>query len=254
MKGELHRWIIDQETDKSTTTDRRTIIRSINKLQSEGHCKCIDINVPVVTNCGRTRITQVILHPSIETLSPQLLGEIHDKMRSFEAQSRGYNSKKVRKRGPVPVLEGIQRIEHYMDSDIASIRSEAMRANGFVLAKMIRAKLLHSFLWDHLNCSDGSDGTSPSDIFVHDLNNPHTCYKPFLLEDAIRSIPIELFLQVVGSTKNFDDMLEKCKRGLSLVDLAPEEYKHLMDANATGRLSLIIDILRRLKVNFMVSF
>ncbi|KAA0067657.1 B-block_TFIIIC domain-containing protein [Cucumis melo var. makuwa] len=247
LKGELHRWIIDQETDKNTTTDRRTIFRSINKLQSEGHCKCIDINVPVVTNCGRTRITQVILHPSIETLSPQLLGEIHDKMRSFEAQSRGYNSKKVKKRGPVPVLEGIQRIEHYMDSDIASIRSEAMRANGFVLAKMIRAKLLHSFLWDYLNCSDGSDNSS-SDMFVHDLKNPHTCYKPFSLEDAIRSIPIELFLQVVGSTKNFDDMLEKCKRGLSLADLAPEEYKHLMDANATGRLSLIIDILRRLKL------
>lgn len=248
LKGELHRWIIDQETDKSTTTDRRTIFRSINKLQSEGHCKCIDINVPVVTNCGRTRITQVILHPSIETLSPQLLGEIHDKMRLFEAQSRGHNSKKVKKRGLVPVLEGIQRIEHYMDPDVASIRSEAMRANGFVLAKMIRAKLLHCFFWDYLNCSDGSDGTSSSDMFVHDLKNPHTSYKPFLLEDAIRSIPIELFLQVVGSTKKFDDMLEKCKRGLSLADLPPEEYKHLMDTNATGRLSLIIDILRRLKL------
>ncbi|XP_038903737.1 uncharacterized protein LOC120090216 isoform X2 [Benincasa hispida] len=248
LKGELHRWIIDQETDKSTTTDRRTIFRSINKLQSEGHCKCIDINVPVVTNCGRTRITQVILHPSIETLSPQLLGEIHDKMRLFEAQSRGYNSKKVKKRGLVPVLEGIQRIQHYMDSDIASIRSEAMRANGFVLAKMIRAKLLHSYLWDYLNCSDGSDGTSSSDMFVQDQNNPHSSYQPFLLEDAIRSIPIELFLQVVGSTKKFDDMLEKCKRGLSLADLALEEYKQLMDANATGRLSLIIDILRRLKL------
>lgn len=253
MKGELHRWIIDLETDKSTTTDRRTIFRSINKLQSEGHCKCIDINVPVVTNCGRTRITQVILHPSIETLSPQLLGEIHDKLRSFEAQSRGHNSKKAKRKALLPVLEGIQRTQHYIDSDIAAVRSEAMRANGFVLAKMIRAKLLHSFLWDYVNCSDGSGGTSSSEIFVHDPKNPHTSYKPFSLEDAIRSIPIELFLQVVGSTKKFDDMLEKCKRGLSLADLDPEEYRHLMDPNATGRLSLVIDILRRLKVSFMVT-
>ncbi|XP_022972207.1 uncharacterized protein LOC111470808 [Cucurbita maxima] len=248
LKGELFRWIVDQETDKTTTTDRRTIFRSINKLQSEGHCKCIDINVPVVTNCGRTRITQVILHPSIETLSPQLLCEIHDKMRSFEAQSRGHNSKKAKRKVLLPVLEGVQRTQHYMDPDIAAVRSEAMRANGFVLAKMIRAKLLHCFLWDYLNCSDDSGGTSSSERFVHDLKNPHTSYKPFLLEDAIKSIPIELFLQVVGSTKKFDDMLDKCKRGLSLADLAPEEYKHLMDANGTGRLSVIIDILRRLKL------
>lgn len=250
MKSELHRWIIDHEIEKSTTTDRRTIFRSINKLQSEGLCKCIDINVPVVTNCGRTRITQVILHPSIESLSPQLTGEIHDKLRLFEAQSRGHNLKKVKKKALVPVLEGIQRTQHYVESDIASARSEAMRANGFVLAKMIRAKLLHSFLWDYLNCSDG---TSSSEIFVHDPKNPHSSYKPFLLEDAIRSIPIELFLQVVGSTEKLDDMVEKCKRGLSLADLAPDEYKHLMDDSATRRLSRVIDILRRLKVKFMVT-
>jgi len=59
---------------------------------------------------------------------------------------------------------------------------------------------------------------------------------------------VELFLQVVGSTKKYEEMIDKCKMGLCLSDLPPNEYKCLMDTLATGRLSLVIDILRRLKV------
>lgn len=236
------------EKDKCTTTDRKTIDRILKKLQELGHCKCIHINVPVVTNCGRSRTTLVVLHPSVQSLTPELVSEIHDTWRSFEIQSRGQCSSRWKKSGSFPVLKDVQRTQNHVGTDIRAMRSEAMRSNGFILAKMIRAKLLHSFLWDFLSSSTGSDDALASGKDVIELKNPHSRSKLFSLEAAIRAIPIELFLQVVGCTKKIDDMLEKCKRGLCLSDLSADEYKSLMDTHATGRLSLVIEILRRLKV------
>ncbi|KAG6733311.1 hypothetical protein I3842_01G220300 [Carya illinoinensis] len=253
LRGDLYKWLVSLEKDKCTTTDRKTIDRILNKLQQQGHCKCIHINAPVVTNFGRSRITQVVLHPSIQNLSPELLGEIHDRYRSFEMQSRGQGSSRGKHEGPVPVLKGVQRAQNHVGSDAQAIRSEAMRANGFILAKMVRAKLLHCFLWDYLNGSDGSTDALSYEKHVYELISPQSSSKLFSLEASIKAIPVELFLQVVGSTLKFDDMIEKCKRGLLLSDLPNQEYKNLMDTHATGRLSLIIDILRRLKLIRMIT-
>ncbi|KDO65044.1 hypothetical protein CISIN_1g000364mg [Citrus sinensis] len=249
LRSELLKWLTSLE-DTCTTVDRKVVGRILANLQQQGHCKCVNINVPVVTNCGRSRITQVVLHPSVQSLTPDLLSEIHDRIRNFEIQVHGRGSSKWKKNESVPVLDGVQRTHSRVDSDEKAIRSEAMRANGFVLAKMVRAKLLHSFLWDYLSSSSGWD---ESGKLVPDLKNPcSSCYL-FSLEAAIKNIPLELFLQVAGSTQKFDDMIEKCKRGLCLSDLPIQEYRLMMNTQATGRLSLIIDILRRLKLIRLVS-
>ncbi|KAL1174076.1 hypothetical protein V6Z11_A05G454800 [Gossypium hirsutum] len=175
LRPELYRWLVELEKDKSTKLDRKTVDRMLKKLQQQGHCKCMHINVPVVTNCGRSRITQVVLHPSVEALHPELLSEIHDRLRSFEMQVRGHATSKLKSNDSIPVLDGVQRTPNHVDLEAKAAKSEAMRANGFVLAKM-------------------------------------------------------------------------CKRGLCLSDLPIDEYRLLMDTQATGRLSLLIDILRRLKL------
>lgn len=252
LRGELYKWLVSLEKDKCTRTDRKTIDRILNKLQQQGRCKCIHINAPVVTNFGRSRMTQVILHPSVQSLSPELLGEIHDRYRSFEMQSRGQGSSRGKNAGSVPVLNGVQRTQSLVVSDIQAVRSEAMRANGFILAKMVRARLLHCFLWDYLSSSAGSSDALSSEKHIFELNGPRSS-KLFSLEAAVKAIPVELFLQVVGSIQKFDDMIDKCKRGLLLSDLPVQEYRHLMDTHATGRLSLIVDILRRLKVYFLLA-
>lgn len=190
----------------------------------------------------------MVLHPSIRSLSPELVSEIHDRLRSFEIQSRGNCSYRLKNDGTLPILEGVDRTQNHAVSNAHSLKSEAMRANGFILAKMVRAKLLHIFLWDYMHISKSPDAASPSENCSLELRNPHSSSKLFSLEAAIKAIPVELFLQVVGSTQSFDDMIEKCKRRLCLSDLSAQEYKSLMDTHATGRLSLIIDILRRLKV------
>lgn len=255
LRAELYRWLVSLETDKCTATDRKTIDRILQKLQQLGHCKCIDISVPVVTNLGRTRTTVVVLHPSIQSLTPELVSEIHDAWRSFEIHSRGKCSSRWREKntGSVPVLEDVQRTQTHVSTERQTVSSEAMRANGFILAKMVRAKLLHSFLWDYLYGSSGCNDALSSEKDVIEPRDPHSTSKLFSLEATMKAIPVELFLQVAGSTKNFEDMIEKCKRGLCLSDLSIEEYKSLMDTHATGRLSLVIDILRRLKVWLLVA-
>ncbi|CAK9179892.1 unnamed protein product [Ilex paraguariensis] len=253
IKAELHRHLESLEKEKHTMMDRKTLDRSLNKLQQEGHCKCIRVSVPVVTNCGRSRTMDVVLHPSVNNVSPELLGQIHERLRSFEMQVRGQGFSRLKKSQSIPVLHGVQRISRSVKLDVQSERSEAMRVNGFVFAKMVRTKLLHIFLWGWLCSLPGWDDALSSGEHGDDLKNPHRTCKLFDLDLAIKAMPLELFLQVVGSTQNFDDMIEKCRTGLCLSNLPLQEFKHILDTQATGRLSYLIDILRRLKLIRLVS-
>lgn len=161
-------------------------------------------------------------------------------------QVRGRNASR-QKDESVPVLDDVERIQSH-DLDDQSGRNEAMRTNGYVIAKMVRVKLLHSFLWEYLSSSPSWKDALSSKKFVPAIKDPHSSCILFSLELAIKNIPLELFLQVVGSTQKFDDMIERCKRGLCLSDLPVEEYKLLMDTRATAKLSSLVDVLQRLKV------
>ncbi|KAL8458672.1 hypothetical protein ACS0TY_036253 [Phlomoides rotata] len=253
IKPELHRRLENLEKEKNTVMDRKTLIRSLNKLQQEGHCKCIHVSVPNVTNCGRSRTTEVVLHPSVYNVSEELLGQIHDKMRSFETQVRKHSYIREKKSQSVPILDNVQRIPNTARLKGQPEYADAMRANGFVLAKMVRTRLLHIFLWDWICCSPGWDDSLLSSNHSSDLKNPHSCCKSFELELATRSMPLELFLKVVGSEQKLEDMNKEPNSGLLLRDLPSEKYKGLMNTRATGRLSWLIDILRRLKLIRLVS-
>ncbi|XP_042492351.1 uncharacterized protein LOC122071928 [Macadamia integrifolia] len=250
---ELHKWLESFEKDKPTLMARKTLTRTINKLQHEGLCKCIQVIVPVVTNCGRSRKTEVVLHPSVQSLPPEVLGQIHERLRAFDMQSRGQGIARLKNDKSLPVLTGVQRTQSRVAIDNQAARSEAMRANGFVLAKMVRVKLLHNFLWGYLNGSSGWDNALSSGKHGYDMKNPHSTCKLFSLQEAIKAMPLELFLQVVGSTYKFESLLENCRDGLCLSDLPLHMYKCLMNTQATGRFSWLVDILRRLKVIRLVT-
>ncbi|KAK1592831.1 hypothetical protein Q3G72_031099 [Acer saccharum] len=254
LRAELQKWL-DSLEDKGTTMDRKTILRILTNLRRQGHCKFLNINVPVLSNCGRSRSHEVVLHPSIQNLTDDLLSEIHDRVRSFEMQIRGQGSSRWKKNYPVPVLDGVQRTQSHVavKSDDKAIKLETIRANGFVMAKMVRAKLLHKFLWSYLSSSSGSDDALSSREHVPDFLSTHSSCKLFSLETIIKNIPLELFSQVAGSNHKIDNTIEKCKKGSCLSDLPVQEYKRLMDTRASGRLSKIIDILRRLKLIRLVA-
>ncbi|KAL3519979.1 hypothetical protein ACH5RR_018128 [Cinchona calisaya] len=248
IKPELHRRLDNLEKGKTSTMDRKTLVRSLNKLQNEGRCKCIHIGVPAISNCGRRRTTEVVLHPSISNLSPEVLCQIHERLRSFDIQSRHQCFSRIKKGLSLPVLDSVQRIPTIVQLDTQAEQAEARRANGYVLAKMVRTKLLHIFLWSHLSSSPGWDDLLSIEKSEHDMKNPHSASKSFGLDAAIKAMPLELFLQVVGSTQKFEDLIEKCRKGLCLSDLPVKEYRRLMNTQATGRLSWLIDILQRLKL------
>ncbi|KAK2643837.1 hypothetical protein Ddye_019032 [Dipteronia dyeriana] len=227
--------------------------RILERLQ-QGLCKYLYINSPVLSNCDRIP-TEVVLHPSIQNLTPDLLGETHNKVRSFEMQIRGRGSSRWKKDYPVPVLDGAQRTQNHVaiESDDNAIKLETMRVNGFVQAKMVRAKLLHKFLWSYLSSSSGSDDALLSGEHIPDFISTHSSCKLFSLKTVIKNIPLELFSQVAGATHKIGNTIEKCKKGLRLSDLPVQEYKRLMDTQATGKLSKIIDILRQLKLIRLVA-
>ncbi|MCL7028743.1 hypothetical protein MKW94_010002, partial [Papaver nudicaule] len=252
LSVELYKWLESLEKDKPTTLAKKTVTRALNKLQAEGHCKCLHVSVPVVTNCGRSRTTEVVLHKSVQ-LTDEFLGQVHERLRSFDMLIRGQGLARIKNEKSVPVLTGIDRIISNDTSDSQAVKAEAMRSNGFVLAKMVRAKLLHNFLWSYLSSSADWDDALSSGRHGYDLKNPHSTCKLFALNLTIKAMPLELFLQVVGSALKYEDMIEDCKRGLCLSDLSLKKYQSLMDTRATGRLSWIIDVLRRLKLIRLVA-
>ncbi|KAK7271540.1 hypothetical protein RJT34_27516 [Clitoria ternatea] len=250
LKPDLNRWL---NTFESTKLDRKTIDRILTKLQEQGQVKCITVHSPLISEYSRTKDCVVVVHPSI-SLSPEFYDEVQDRVRSFNNYIRSKNTSDLKNDESIPVMEDIQTNQSLLVPDGRGDRTEVLRANGFVLAKMTRAKLLHSFLWDCLHRSPSlNDGLSSKKCFYEQTDNPHSSSKLFSLETAIKEIPVELFLQVVGSNKKYEEMLEKCKMGSRLSDLPMEEYKCLMDAHATGRLSFVIDLLRRLKLIRMVT-
>lgn len=241
IAAELYRWLETFEKEKPTTMARKTLTRVLKKLQQKGQCRCVSVSVPVLTNCGRSRTTEVVFHPSIESLTPELLGQVYERLRLFEMQSRGQGLSRMKNDEPVPILTGVRKTSSSVDKQ--AVTAEAMRVNGFVPAKMVRAKLLHSFLWSYMS--------SLSDW--HDyLTSGKTC-KSFALDTALKAMPLELFLQVVGSAQKCGDMVESCRRGLCLSDLPVHEYKCLMSTSASERLSRLVDILCRLKVKFLLK-
>lgn len=247
LKVELYRWLEDLEKGKTTTMDRKTLTRALQRLQNEGHCKLIVVSVPVVTNCGRSRITEVVLHPSVEE-GPELFGQIHEKLRNFDMQSRGQGLARSKNDESVPILTGIKRTSNAEPSDCQTVRAESMRANGFIPAKMVRVKLLHQFLWGYVSSLLDWNAALSSGKHGYDIKNPNSTCKLFSLDTAIKAMPLELFLQVIGSVKKIADLAESCKHRVCLRDLPDEEFNSLMDMHATGRLSWLIDVIRRLKL------
>lgn len=247
LKVELYRWLENLEKGKSTTMDRKTLTRALKRLSGEGHCKMFKVSLPVVTNCARHKIIDVVLHPSVEW-KPELVVQIHERLRNFDMQSRGQGLARSKNDESVPILTGIKRTSNTEPSDCQTVRAESMRANGFIPAKMVRVKLLHQFLWSYVSNLLDWNAALSSGKHGYDIKNPNSTCKLFSLDAAIKAMPLELFLQVIGSVKKIGDLAESCKHRVCLCDLPDEEFNSLMDMQATGRLSWLVDVIRRLKL------
>ncbi|MFS7949598.1 hypothetical protein Hanom_Chr06g00573491 [Helianthus anomalus] len=209
--------------------------------------------VPSLTNIGRKRAVEAILHPSVYD-AEDLSDRVHDRLRLFEKQLHVQSSlkHKVGKCNKyIPILN-VERINTGSRIDYSQAETcEAMKNNGFVLAKMVCAKLLHVFLWGYLTGLPGWDDAIKD---RYEQKNVHSSCNFFEIGEAVKAMPLELFLQVAGTSLPLESLVEKCRKGLRLSDLPVDEYRCLMDTRATGRISILIDILRRLKVLITLKF
>ncbi|CAN6273567.1 unnamed protein product [Urochloa humidicola] len=253
LKVELHKWLERLEKKDGKIMDRKTLTRTLNKLQKEGSCKCIKVSIPLVTNYTRSRLIDVVLHSSVGELSPELVDQFRIRQRNFDTESRAVAAAKVKQNQHMSTIPGLRisrRVNVYKP-----LLLEAMYANGFINAKMIRAKLLHKFLWAYVNASPdwcNAFGCAKEGHYDKSLNQ--SCLL-FSMEAATKEMPLELFLQVVGSSKKIDNMITWCRLGKTLSEIPTEEYNQLMDTHAKGRLSRLINILDKLKlVQFAKEF
>ncbi|KAL8170314.1 hypothetical protein V2J09_022118 [Rumex salicifolius] len=249
LKCELQRWLENLE-DRDTRIDRKTVTRCLVNLVKEGHCRIQTLAVPSQTNYGSLRPVDVILHSSVSSSVRDLSDEIHEKLRSFELHVR-QSSYRTKAEQSVHTLTSIQRLQPSPNTDALNNKSE--QHVGSVLPKMVRARLLHNFLWSYVNDPTGTNQCSLKEEGLFVLKNPHSTCKLFTLKDAVKASPLELFIQVLGSVHKHKDIRDRHKVGALLSDLSIDECKELMNSQAMGRFSQIIDILRRLKLIRMVA-
>ncbi|KAH1055081.1 hypothetical protein J1N35_033146 [Gossypium stocksii] len=159
LRSELYKLLVNRGKDKGTTMGRRTVDKMLYKLENEGHCKCIHLDLNGIMNTNFNRKVKVVLHPSIQSLSSEVIGIIRNKLKSFH--KRTHDPFKNKNSNSVHLFDYAQRTQTQYSSNSLTLRMEAMRANGYIRGKMVRARLLHG---------------------------------------AIKGIPLELFFQVVGSS------------------------------------------------------
>ncbi|EMS66681.1 hypothetical protein TRIUR3_04918 [Triticum urartu] len=234
---ELRKWLEKKENGK--IMDRKTLIRTLNKLQ----LKRIKVNAPLVTDYTGSRSIDVILNPSVKVMSPELMDQIRNRLRNFDSQRRSGAAAKLKQKHTL-AIHGLKVQRRAKVKKIPI--SEAIHANGFIGAKMIRAKLLHKFLWEYVSGLPNLDCAKEG----HDKNLNQSCQ--FSITAAIKEMPLELFLQVVGSAKIDSSTVTKCC-GKTLSEIPIGVYSQLMGTHAKGRLSRLITILNRLKLIELVS-
>ncbi|XVF74373.1 hypothetical protein PTKIN_Ptkin13bG0105300 [Pterospermum kingtungense] len=253
LREELYRFLVNLEKEKGTKMCRKTLEKILCKLQDQGKCKYIQLASNEIMCTDVNRNVKVVLHPSIQCLSSEVRSRIRDRFVSFDKQTHSHASHRKKNINSVIVLDSVQRAQIQDSLNTLALRMEAMRANGFISGKMVRARLLHSFLWDYACSSSARDDVLSYGRQDHDLQNPHATHNLFDVKVAIKQIPLELFLQVVGSTVKIDNKIEKFKKGVCLCDLSTQECNDLNNTSAFSRLSSIVSILQRLKLIWRVT-
>ncbi|KAL3699830.1 hypothetical protein R1sor_017852 [Riccia sorocarpa] len=253
LRVELHRWLEEIENRKDTMLDRKTLSRILQAFQREGRCKCVLLSMPGLTNCGRQRTAEVVLLPSV-IVDEKVLNKVHEKVRKFDMECRGYGLSRAKKKDDLPVLNGVKRMHSSLPKmkhrvtkfDTVKSGSWSMQANGFINAKMVRVSMLHHFLWSYI--TSFSDDSQVCGAFRRSDGTLGGGHKTFSLASAVKRMPLELFLQIIGSVHRIEDCTKWCEQGLRLCDLPTETFSLFLDVGATGRLSWLVDVLRRLKL------
>ncbi|KAH7653355.1 Calponin homology domain-containing protein [Dioscorea alata] len=179
---------------------------------------CAAVIIPEVTNCNQSWKNGVILHSSIDKLSKELLDQILDKQITFDMMVCGRASVRSSKYDPATILESVKRLSNHSRLDSNSqLKSENMLCSWICAGKdnLSKAYPLLSF-WGYLTMLDNFDSRK----YAYDLNGSVNTCQLFALDAAVKAMPLKMFLEVVGSAEQFDDLVMNCKLGMRFSDLS----------------------------------
>ncbi|GMH32860.1 hypothetical protein BSKO_00694 [Bryopsis sp. KO-2023] len=287
-----------------TGPERKTVTRLVEKVVRLTGAKKVTVSV-LSKRGGAAKLMDVIVHPAV-VLNEALLKEIREVNCNFEkvirqrahikcwAQSRQALGEEI------PVMDKITRLfpdrpKHGKKTKrVVPIEGEGdafaqMHDNGFITAKMIRAKLLHYLIcrmvglggfqpspdllvdkkqhqlpaWTDPKYKLPTNGDENSEKFIF---ASHHTYKEtadvhigvnIVVTDVEKGfkftprhlwdfMPMELFLQIVGTTKKLEGLDQLCNQYQTMSELPEERQKEVIDSSSRGRLSDLLDILCRM--------
>lgn len=187
--------------------DRRTLKRLAETMEKYGKCRLITTRV--LRHTGSYEDRQFMIHPSLNLKSPELFDAIRECQRRISVYTH------VPKPGIVENLE-FDRIElptsELEQPATVEKQDEAQGVSvavsyGFLVAKFLRAKLLHMFLYDYAFQRVKMMSTEASTSNMPVSKNPWRISMDLLFY----AMPLNLYLKIVGLTsvsKQFDEYLK----------------------------------------------
>ncbi|CAD7696952.1 unnamed protein product [Ostreobium quekettii] len=280
--------------------DRRTLNALIKRLVTTAGAKTI--NVSLLTKEATEKLVEVILPGDVQ-VTEELLKEIRDSYLSCGSELRKKSHVKLKAKAmqalgeKIPVMDKIERLIpdpkdqnwnlNAKDKGICDRPNASKSFNGFIWAKMVRAKLLHYLIcrmvglggfqrciddespppsvafpawkeeqdaeWNSL--TQGQVGFSTASVretasvhvqrhaFMLSTNSSKYSFTPRQLWDFM---PIDLFLQIVGTSVDSGRIEELCGQSKTMSDFPEEKLREIIDDNSRTRMSRLLDILCRM--------
>jgi len=234
------------------TMDKRTILRTATKLEQAGKLTIVKLNIPRMTGTPMTKT--LFLHPSLNKESPEVLKFIENiKDRVY------FIGTAPAKPMANPIAHGIT-VERFSTTGIkidpSQKESQIMglaiaQQYGWINAKMIRAKLLHQFIWTYIHTSPSTTMPFVSGESFIDYNKNGGIFPTKIL---FRQIPFSLYLKIIGLTTirpEIDNFIKIPNVKNMTIENLPE-YIRTIIFSSSGRfrrsLKQLIDILLQLQI------
>lgn len=286
--------------------DRKTIDRVIHRLTSDQKIKKIKVSV-LPKSGGEPKQVDVLIRNDL-VINSELLQRIRQANRVFSSSCRQRSHVKIlsqiqeAKGQPIPVIKNLTRLTPSSYRPIqpkSTPQGESchqVHRNGFIQAKMVRAKLLHnlicrlvglagfqpileasedtyqepgfprfvdptfiektqttdsssfpdskSYRFAKTTREDQSSSISNFEGVKCESSNSHS-FTPRQLWDAL---PTDLYLQIVGSNQNCDELISQSGSNLRMDQVPVEKQVLLVDRGSRNRLAELLELLCRMEL------
>eukprot|EP01087_Luapelamoeba_hula_P022295 TRINITY_DN7955_c0_g1_i7.p1 TRINITY_DN7955_c0_g1~~TRINITY_DN7955_c0_g1_i7.p1 ORF type:complete len:634 (+),score=86.70 TRINITY_DN7955_c0_g1_i7:273-2174(+) len=221
-----------KSNSNAVRVDSKTVRRIVQDLKVGKKVNVVTIQIPTLS--GFLKKYVVLLQPPLTNTSPEVYAFIQNQ-REQEIKRKVIKITRepveLRKVKVAPVAYEEEKREPAEDFKTPL---QIATYYGFVKPKMFRAKVFHRYLWHYVYESKAA-------AIAHPAGGPGF----FLTHDALRSLPLSLYLRILGQMKMIPGLEEAVEQNLTVRELSLEMRRVMFSRRAyTGRLEEIMNILK----------